>query len=279
MPFKLANIDGRAALVDGDNYFDLEKISGGKLSSDPMQAVARFEELGRIDTSSATPDGRLADVVLGPPVPTPGQVFGIGLNYKSHAAETKMALPEFPMVFTKFPNSINSPTGEVRMRGDSVDWEVELVVVIGKTAKDVSRDAAWDHVAGLTVGQDISDRKVQMRGKPPQMSMGKSFDTYSPIGPLLVSKDAVKDHTNLALTCDVSGQRKQENRTDQMIFDVPHLIEYITSIVTMKPGDLIFTGTPEGVGMASGTFLKDGDVIVSEIEGIGTLSNRCVQER
>ena len=279
MPFKLANIDGRAALVDGDNYFDLEKVSGGKLPSSPMAAVARFEELGRVNLSSATPDGKVSSVVLGAPVPEPRQVFGIGLNYMDHAAESKMELPEYPMIFTKFPSSIHTPTGDIMMRGQNVDWEVELVVAIGKTTKDVSQADAWDHVAGITVGQDISDRIVQLNVKPPQMSMGKSFDTFSPIGPVLVSKDTVKDINDMGLTCDVSGQRKQDSRTSNLIFSVPKLIEYISSILTMHPGDLIFTGTPDGVGLASGTFLKEGDVIVSEIEGIGTLTNRCVQER
>lgn len=279
MPFKLANIDGRAALVDGDNYFDLEKVSGGKLPSNPMEAVARFEELGRVNLSSATPDGKVSSVVLGAPVPEPRQVFGIGLNYMDHAAESKMELPEYPMIFTKFPSSIHTPTGDIMMRGQNVDWEVELVVAIGKTSKDVSQNDAWDHVAGLMVGQDISDRIVQLNVKPPQMSMGKSFDTFSPIGPVLVSKDSVKDINDLGLTCDVSGQRKQDSRTSNLIFSVPKLIEYISSILTMHPGDLIFTGTPDGVGLASGTYLKEGDVIVSEIEGIGTLTNRCVQER
>ena len=279
MPFKLANIDGRAALVDGENYYDLEKVSGGKLGSSPMEAIARFEELGRIDLSSATPDGKLADVVLGPPSPEPRQVFGIGANYADHAAETKMSLPEYPMIFTKFPSSLNSPTGDIKLRGTNVDWEAELVVVMGKTTKDVSEADAWDHVAGLTVGQDISDRVVQLAVKPPQMSMGKSFDTFSPIGPVIASKDSLKDHTDLAITCDVSGERKQNSRTSRLIFSIPHLISYISAILTMHPGDLIFTGTPDGVGLATGTFLKDGDVIVSEIEGIGTMTNRCVQER
>jgi len=279
MPFKLANVAGRAALVDGDHYFDLEKASGGELGSDPMEAIQRFDELDRINLSGATPDGKLADADLGPPSPKPPQVFGIGLNYKDHAAESKMALPDTPMIFTKFPSSISSPGANVMMRGQKVDWEVELVVVIGKTTKDVSQADAWDHVAGLTVGQDISDRAVQLAVKPPQMSMGKSFDTFSPIGPVMVSKDTVKDLSDMGITCDVSGERKQDSRTRYLIFTIPHLVEYISSILTMQPGDLIFTGTPDGVGVASGTFLKDGDVIVSEIEGIGSMTNRCVQER
>ena len=280
MPFRLANVDGRAALVDGDNYFDLEKVSEGQLDSDPMAAIARFEELGRIDLVGAAADGTLADVTLGAPVPRPRQVFAIGVNYRDHAAEADMTLPDYPMVFTKWPSSIHTPTGDIMMRGDSVDWEVELVVVIGKTTKDVSQAYAWNHVAGITVGQDISDRVVQLAVKPlPQMSLGKSFDTFSPIGPVLVSKDGVKDVDDLRITCDVSGERKQDSRTKHMIFNVPQQIEYISSILTMHPGDVIFTGTPDGVGYATGTYLKEGDVVVSEIEGIGTMKNRCIQER
>lgn len=278
MPFKLANIEGRAALVAGDRYFDLEEVSAGDFTADPMAAIARFESLGAIDLTNARPNGRISDVILGPPVPRPGQIFGIGLNYRSHVAEFDIDAPEWPLIFTKFPGALAGPTSEIILCGDQVDWEVELVAVIGKTSKGVSRDRAWEHVAGLMVGQDISDRKVQFAGATPQFSIGKSFDTYAPIGPFLVSRDGVSDYTNLVISCDVSGERKQTSRTSQMIFSVPHLVEYISSVVTMQAGDLIFTGTPEGVGMASGRFLKDGDVIVSRIEGIGTMTNCCVRK-
>lgn len=279
MPFKLANINGRAALVANDHYFDLEEASDGDFSADPMAAIARFNELADINLASARANGKITDVILGPPVPRPGQIFGIGLNYRSHTAEFAVDEPEWPLIFTKFPGSLAGPTSEIVLRGDQVDWEVELVAVIGKTTKDVPCNKAWDHVAGLMVGQDISDRKVQFSGTAPQFSIGKSFDTYAPTGPFLVSKDGVDDHTNLAISCDVSGERKQTARTDQMIFSIPRLVEYISSIVTMQAGDMIFTGTPEGVGMASGRFLKGGDIIVSSIEGIGTMVNHCVRER
>jgi 2-keto-4-pentenoate hydratase/2-oxohepta-3-ene-1,7-dioic acid hydratase in catechol pathway len=203
-------------------------------------------------------------------------VFGIGLNYKSHAAESKMELPPAPLTFTKFPSCLVGPTADVELSGDTVDWEVEIVVVIGKGGRHITESAAWSHVAGLTLGQDISDRKVQTAGKPPQFSLGKSFDTYGPIGPAIVSVDAFPNPDDIALWCDVSGERMQESRTSNLIFTIPYLVSYLSSICTLESGDVIFTGTPDGVGMARGRLLKAGDVIDSGAEVIGSLRNVCV---
>lgn len=279
MAFRLVNVGGRAALATERFYFDLEKSSRGAFGPDCMDAIARFEMLSSVDLADMEPDGNLADTELGPPVPRPRQIFGVGLNYRAHAEEFDSASPDAPLIFAKFPASIIGPGSDIVLRGTEVDWEVELVAVIGKAAKHVSRRQAWNYVAGLTIGQDISDRKVQFAGSMPQFSMGKSFDTYSPIGPMLVSSDLVPDRNDLEIRCDVSGERKQSARTSQMIFDIPYLIEAISSVVTMLPGDLIFTGTPAGVGMASGCYLKEGDTIESHVEGIGTLLNRCVMQR
>jgi 2-keto-4-pentenoate hydratase/2-oxohepta-3-ene-1,7-dioic acid hydratase in catechol pathway len=210
-------------------------------------------------------------------VPRPAKVFGIGLNYKSHANESNMELPPAPLTFTKFPSCLVGPTDDVVLSGDVVDWEVELVVVIGEGGRHISREAAWSHVAGITLGQDISDRVVQTAGKPPQFSLGKSFDTYGPIGPVLVSVDSFANPDDIGLWCDVSGERMQDARSSDLIFDVPYLVSYLSSICTLESGDMIFTGTPDGVGMARGRLLKDGDVIDSGAEVIGALRNRCVK--
>jgi len=203
-------------------------------------------------------------------------VFGIGLNYKSHAAESNMELPPAPLTFTKFPSCLVGPTADVELSGDTVDWEVEIVVVIGKGGRHIAESAAWSHVAGLTLGQDISDRKVQTAGKPPQFSLGKSFDTYDPVGPAIVSVDAFPNRDDIGLWCDVSGERMQDSRTSNLIFTIPYLVSYLSSICTLESGDVIFTGTPDGVGMARGRLLKAGDVIDSGAEVIGTLRNVCV---
>lgn len=281
MTFRLATIAGRATLVDGDALHDLERCSGGVLGPDPMSAVAEHRRLHDIAAGlgGCEVTGRLSEAVLEAPVPRPTNVFGIGLNYRSHAAETGMAhdgTPPAPLVFTKFPSCICPPDTDVVLDGEAVDYEVELVVVIGTAGKDIAEADAWDHVAGVTIGQDISDRVLQFAAKPPHFDLGKSRDTYGPIGPVLVSTDAFDDLDDITLSCDVNGERRQHASTTDMIFPVPALVAYLSSILTLRPGDMIFTGTPDGVGMATGDFLVPGDVITSTIDGIGTITNRCV---
>lgn len=279
--FRLLNVAGRAALEHDDHWYDLATLAGDEALADPMAAVARTGELHELQTRcpAATPGGAVADAALDAPVPSPRQVFGIGLNYRDHAGESGMDLPPAPLTFTKFPSSIAGPTADVPLSGALVDWEVEIVAVIGRTASHVPVTDAWDHVAGLTLGQDISDRAVQMTGTPPQFSLGKSFAAYAPIGPALVSLDTFADRDDLALWCAVNGERKQEARTSLLIFSIPVLVAYLSSICPLGPGDVIFTGTPSGVGMATGTFLQPGDVIDSGADGIGALRNRCVEGR
>jgi 2-keto-4-pentenoate hydratase/2-oxohepta-3-ene-1,7-dioic acid hydratase in catechol pathway len=215
--------------------------------------------------------------VLGPPVPRPQKSFGIGLNYRDHAAEGSMELPKNPLVFTKFPSCLVGPTAEVELRSDACDYEGELVVVIGEGGKDIPVDRAWEHVVGVTVGQDISDRKVQFASKPPHFDLGKSFDTFGPIGPVLVSTDSIADIGALRIVTSVNGEERQNDTVSNLIFDVPTLIAYLSQITTLVRGDLIFTGTPAGVGAVQGKFLVDGDVIVTTIDNIGSMSNRCVR--
>lgn len=277
MAFRLAAIDGRAALVDGDHFFDVATVTNGRLGFDPMELVAASDELHAIDLSGCEPTGLVGDVVLGPPVPRPAQVFGVGLNYRKHAEEGGMAIPEVPVVFTKFASSITGPTANIEIRSDHCDYEGELVVVIGAGGRDIPAAEAWERIAGLCAGQDVSDRAVQMAAAPPQFSLGKSFDTFGPIGPVVVSPDSFDDPTALQITTSINGEVRQDDTTADLIFDVATLVSYLSHITTLHPGDLIFTGTPGGVGAPTGSFLRDGDVVTTTITGIGTMINPCVR--
>ena len=276
--FRLINVDGRTALEHGDHWFDLADLAGDPALADPLVAIARHAELHALQArcADAPASGALAEVTLGAPVPAPRQVFGIGLNYRDHASETAATLPPAPLTFTKFASAIAGPTADIPLSGALVDWEVEIVAVIGAEAFGVPVADAWGVVAGLTLGQDISDRAVQMTGAPPQFSLGKSFPNYGPIGPALVSLDAFADPDDLALWCDVAGERMQAARTSDLIFSIPTIVAYLSSICRLQPGDVIFTGTPSGVGAARGRFLAEGEEIVSGADVIGELRNRCV---
>jgi len=182
-------------------------------------------------------------------------------------------------VFTKFPNCLVGPRADVVLSSDFVDWEVELVVVMGRGGRRIAEKDALAHVAGYCVGQDISDRRLQFADQPPQFSMGKSADTFGPIGPAVVSLDSIPNPDDLALSCDVAGERMQAARTSDMIFGVASLIQFLSSLCTLDPGDLIFTGTPSGVGSTRDPrrYLKEDEVIISWIEHVGTLVNCCVR--
>jgi 2,4-didehydro-3-deoxy-L-rhamnonate hydrolase len=279
MGFRLGNVDGRAVLVVGGHYTDLATHSSGAFGPDPMDALVRPDLLSEIsaglDESSVT--GLLADVVLGPPVPRPQKSFGIGLNYRAHADERGVEPPASPLVFTKFPSCLVGPTSDVEIRSAGCDYEAELVVVIGPGGKDIAIEDAWDHVVGVTIGQDISDRPAQFAAKPPHFDLGKSYDTFGPIGPVLVSTDELVDRDALHIVCEVNGEVRQDGNTADLIFDVPTLVSFLSGITTLVTGDIIFTGTPEGVGMAQGKWLADGDVITTTIDGIGTMTNRVVR--
>lgn len=276
--FRLISVSGRAALEQGREWYDLADLAGDATFADPLVAVARHRELHarHEQCSSTAASGRVADIVLGAPIPRPRQVFGIGLNYRDHAGESGAPLPPAPLTFTKFPSCITGPNAEVPLSGDLVDWEVEIVAVVGDESSNVSVDDAWGVLAGLTLGQDISDRAVQLTGAPPQFCLGKSFANFGPIGPALVSCDAFDDPDDIALWCDVAGERMQEARTKELIFSIPVLVAYLSSICRLYPGDLIFTGTPSGVGMARGRYLAPGETIVSGADVIGGLHNLCV---
>ena len=200
----------------------------------------------------ASPDGAMTDATLGPPVPAPRQCFGIGLNYKDHAAEAHadVALPPAPLTFTKFPSCIAAPNASIPLSGTAVDWEVEIVVVIGEHSTHVPVDGAWDVIAGLTLGQDVSDRAVQYTGTPPQFSLGKSFPNFGPIGPALRVDRRVPEPRRHRTVVRRVGERMQSARSSQLIFSIPTVVAYLSSITPLAPGDIIFTGTPAGVGAA-----------------------------
>ena len=188
-----------------------------------------------------------------------------------------MALPEVPIVFTKFPASLSGPFDDIAVVGGANDWEVELVAVIGRTADRVPKAHAWTYVAGVSIGQDISDRQLQFAAGS-QFSMGKSRRGYGPIGPWVVTPDELADPDDLALGCSVNGETVQDARTTDLIFDLPTLVAELSAVLPLLPGDVIFTGTPDGVGVARKPprFLQPGDLLETWIEGIGTIRNRIV---
>jgi 2,4-didehydro-3-deoxy-L-rhamnonate hydrolase len=282
---RIANDAGRIALVENDRILDIEKASGGAFAADPAVVFERWKELidwaATVDVAAHPDSSPLRDAVLLAPSPRPRQVFGIGLNYADHAAESGLPLPTAPVVFTKFPSSVAGPDVDVTLPGASVDWEAELVVVVAAGGRHIDRSEARSHVAGFTVGQDLSERTVQWQGEPAQFSIGKSFENFAPIGPVVVTLDELANAENLVITATIisaDGTRTevQNGKTDQLIFGVDELISRLSETVELFPGDLIFTGTPPGVGAGRDPkrFLLAGEALVTEIEGIGQITQR-----
>jgi 2-keto-4-pentenoate hydratase/2-oxohepta-3-ene-1,7-dioic acid hydratase in catechol pathway len=277
---RIANLSGRLSLIVGTTAVDVADASGGRFGPAVQEVYERFEEFRDWATSTAPAAGRAFDLAeLGPPAPTPRQLFAIGLNYSEHASESGFAAPPSPAVFTKFVTSIAGPYGEVHLPEGNVDWEVELVAVIGRHAYQVTEADAWSHVAGLTVGQDISERVLQMVGPVPQFSLAKSYPGFTPMGPWLVTPDELADPDDLELRCAIDGEQMQKGRTSELIFSVPALIAQLSAVLPLLPGDVIFTGTPAGVGMGRSPqrYLKPGEVLSSSIEGIGELRQTFVR--
>src|ERR1700733_7809499 len=284
---RIATTDDRLNVWSSDGWADVEQRSGRRFSSDPQDIYPRWGgfrawadglELG---ATGASDDVGLECAGWGAPCPRPRQVFAIGLNYRDHAAGAGLAAPDSPPTFTKFPSCIPGPVTTLTLPSSNVDWEVELVAVIGLRADRVPVEGAWNYVAGLTVGQDFSERVVQGAGPAPQFSLGKSFPGFGPIGPCLVTLDEFGDPDDLELECVLNGERVQKARTSAMIFSVPELIARLSAVCPLLSGDVIFTGTPAGVGMASDPqcYLAPGDEVVSRVEGIGALRQTCVGAR
>jgi 2-keto-4-pentenoate hydratase/2-oxohepta-3-ene-1,7-dioic acid hydratase in catechol pathway len=249
---RIGNLDGRLVILAGAGALDVERASGSRFGADPQAVYDRWAEF----TSWAAGQGAEAadpyDAArLGAPAPAPRQAFGIGLNYRDHAAESGIAVPERPSVFTKFPSCITGPYGDVELPPEGhTDWEVELVVVIGAEARHVPEADGWSHVAGLCVGQDISERITQLAGAAPQFSMGKSFPGFGPTGPWLVTPDEFADPDDLELGCAINGEEVQKSRTSHLIISVPQLVAKMSAVLPLLPGDVIFTGTPAGTRSA-----------------------------
>ncbi len=279
MPIRVANYHGRAVLLLEGGLIDVGQASKGAFGPDPMSVLGHWDAFCDWAVGAGgQPTEPFDEAELGPCVPRPGSVFGIGLNYRAHAEEAGLDRPSRPMVFTKFPSCLAGPRSDIYLFSDRVDWEVELVVVIGRAGTRIAEGAALDHVAGYCVGQDISDRRLQFSDKPPQFSMGKSRETFGPVGPAIVSLDAFADPNDLGISCEVAGERMQDSRTSDMVFAVPELVSYLSGICRLQPGDVIFSGTPSGVGAVREPrrYLKVGEIVVSTIENVGSLVNRCV---
>ena len=284
----IANNSGRLALVQEELVLDVERASDGVFDADPMAAFARWDELAAwaasVDIAGHSDATPLAGATLDAPSPRPRQVLGIGLNYADHAAESGLPLPEAPVVFTKFPSSVAGPDVDVVLPGPTTDWEAELVVVIAEGGRNIPIEEARSHIAGYTVGQDLSERTVQWQGQPAQFSLGKSFENFAPIGPVIVTLDEFADPDRLTLTTTIVGAdgtetEVQNGSTEQLIFGVDELIARLSQTIEFYPGDLIFTGTPPGVGAGRDPkrFLVAGETLVTEIEGIGQITQRFVQ--
>lgn len=277
---RIATVSERLNVWTADGWADVERTSG-RFSADPQQIYPRWDEFREWAVQfSGEHSDKAADVTpeRGAPAPRPRQVFAIGLNYRDHAAEAGLAEPESPPTFTKFPSCLTGPVTTLSLPSENVDWEVELVAVIGRRAEKVSAESGWDYIAGLSVGQDFSERVVQTAGPAPQFSLGKSFPGFGPMGPCLVTADEFADADDLGIECVLNGESVQKARTSAMIFPVPELVARLSAVCQLLPGDVIFTGTPAGVGTARNPqcFLAPGDDVVSRIEGIGSLHQTCV---
>jgi 2,4-didehydro-3-deoxy-L-rhamnonate hydrolase len=278
---RIANVDGRLKLLVADGAVDVETVSSGRFGCDPQMAYERFDELREWAASIDRPEEEFDVEGAGPPAPAPRQVFAIGLNYLDHAAESGFAAPAAPVVFTKYVSSFSGPVSYVILPEGSVDWEIEVVAVISKTARAVPAVRGWDYVAGLTAGQDISERDLQRSGPAPQFGLAKSLPGFSPMGPALVSIDEIERPDDLALGCSINGEEMQKGRTSDMIFSIPELVAYLSGLVTLFPGDIIYTGTPPGVGMGRTPprYLNVGDRLHSWVDGLGDLHQHFVHPR
>ncbi|AFH60513.1 fumarylacetoacetate hydrolase family protein [Paenibacillus caseinilyticus] len=225
-----------------------------------------------------------ADQTFGPSVLQPGKIICVGLNYRKHAEETNAKIPEYPILFNKFSNALTGHGHDVSLAErvtSQVDYEAELAIVIGKEAKDVPREEALNYVLGYSCANDLSARDLQLRTA--QWMLGKTLDGFAPLGPYLVTADEVGNPNELAISCKVNGETRQSSNTSDMIFHCDEIVSYISRHMTLQPGDVILTGTPEGVVLglpeAQRVYLKDGDVVTIEIEKLGALTNRMVSER
>ncbi len=280
---KLASIEGRSHLITAVGGIDIAEASKRRFSSKPkallsqMNALRAWSNNADLAFDPSLSEARLLEELslLDAPISNPDQVFAIGLNYRAHSEETGLDVPDEPMVFTKFTSSIGNPGANIALPTLTCDWEVELVAVIGKGGRDISEAEALDHVAGYCIGQDVSERTLQFANTPAQFSFAKSFPNFAPIGPWITTPDEV-NVGQLKIGCHHQNGPLQDGNTSQMIFSVAKLVSYLSKVCELRTGDLIFTGTPDGVGIGykPPRYIEPGWVIESEIEGLGRISNR-----
>ncbi len=277
----------KLGVVRGDRVVDISELAlaAGRLMpfhasmSMFLEAGAEAEQSVRSLLKEARDDVQgepLDSVDLGPPVPKPGKIIAVGLNYKEHAGEADFELPTAPLLFAKFPNSISGPKDDIVFADESmqVDSEAEVAVVIGRQAKAIAAESAYDFIAGYMALNDVSARSWQFADK--QWTRGKSCDTFCPTGPWLATRDEIADPHDLRIVGRLNSQVMQDSNTRHLIFRIPDLLAYISASITLEPGDIIATGTPSGVGAfrKPPVYMKDGDIAEVEIAKLGTLRNR-----
>ncbi|HEX2590392.1 MAG TPA: fumarylacetoacetate hydrolase family protein [Rhizomicrobium sp.] len=269
-------------IVDGDTIVSISRAAP-QIASSMIDLIARWSDVQHdVRAIARDRDNALAlsSVELKAPIARPGKILAIGLNYADHIAESKVATPENQVWFAKMPTSVNAPFRGIQIPkiGPFVDYEAELVAVIGKGGRHVSKDDAPAAVFGYCCGNDVTERMWQHR--TPQWTVGKSFDTHAPIGPWIVTADEVPDPHALGIRCIVNGETRQNSNTRHLVFNLWDQIAHLSDAMTLEPGDLLFTGTPGGVGaaMEPRRFLKPGDVVRVEIDSLGAIEATCVAE-
>jgi len=284
--YKSDNDGSQLGVVLDNLVFNLNTISKGQLPSDMRSFLQMGDSaMGLASDAVANASGGVAleSVNLMSPISDPSKVVAIGLNYMDHVRESGMDVPSLATMFCKYPSAIIGQGDDISWRTkltQKVDFEAELAVVIGKTARNVSQADAFDYIAGYTNCNDVSARDLQfMPGD--QWLRGKCLDTFCPLGPYLVTRDEIADPNNLSIRCLVNGEALQDSNTAEMIYKIPYLIEYLSEAFTLYPGDVIATGTPHGVGAfrEPPIWLKHGDIVTVEIEGLGQLTNTCVEHK
>ncbi len=272
--FTTAGGEARAGIVDGDSIHELDV--------DARSGIARLFAGGDWVRAASDlrrgPSHALAEVRLLAPIDRPSKVICIGINYVPHMEESNFERPSEPIVFSKMPSTITGPFDPILLPKAAprrVDYEAELVVVIGKGGRDIDAGHAMEHIAGFTVGNDVSARDWQVKKPGGQWLLGKSFDAFLPLGPWIISQDEIPDLAATRVRCTVNGEVLQEDTLASLIFDVPTLIAYISQVATFEPGDLLMTGTPGGVGQSRTPprWLADGDVVETSVDGIGAIRN------
>jgi 2-keto-4-pentenoate hydratase/2-oxohepta-3-ene-1,7-dioic acid hydratase in catechol pathway len=274
----------KAVVVDGSKYIDLQSanpmipqswrqiLAFGPLALRAVQEAAQLPAAKKYD---------LADVKLLPPIPDPPKIVCLGLNYADHAKEGGVPVPKDPVLFSKYATALIGHGDAIVLPPASkeVDYEAELVIVVGKRGRHLMADRAMEYVAGYTIGHDVSARDWQLKKDGKQWMVGKTFDTFAPTGPVLVTADEVPNPHNLGIRLRLNGETMQNSNTKQMIFSVTAILTYLSQVFTLEPGDLIFTGTPPGVGFARQppVYLQAGDMVEVEIDGLGLLRNPVVQ--